>query len=32
MPTVCVLPFSISLLDQPDDDASAGLKHVAFVK
>jgi hypothetical protein len=32
MPTVYVLPFSISLLYQPDDDPSVGLKHVAFIK
>jgi hypothetical protein len=32
MPTVYVLPFSISLLYQPDDDTLAGLKHVALVK
>jgi hypothetical protein len=31
-PTVYVLPFSISLLYQPDDDPSVGMKHVAFVK
>jgi hypothetical protein len=32
MPTVDVLPFSISLLYQPDDGPLVGLKHVAFVK
>jgi hypothetical protein len=31
-PNVYVLPFSVSLLYQPDDDPSVGLKHVAFVK
>jgi hypothetical protein len=31
-PTVHVLPFSISLLYQPDDGPLVGLKHVALVK
>jgi hypothetical protein len=31
-PTVYVLPFSISLLYQPDDGPSVGLKYVAVVK
>jgi hypothetical protein len=32
MPTVYVLPFSISLLYQSDDGSVVGLKHVALVK
>jgi hypothetical protein len=32
MPTAYVLPFSISLLYQPDDGTLVGLKHVAVVK
>jgi hypothetical protein len=32
VPTVYVLPFSISLLYYLDDGPSVGLKHVAFVK
>jgi hypothetical protein len=31
-PTVYVLPFSVSLLYQPDDGPLVGLKHVAVVQ